>query len=114
MATKKAITMTNGSMVIKFDIIIPTEHGALFCACLQRTQEVASGGIGKGTQISIANVHELLGHCNENATHKTAKQLEWKITRGALKLCKKYAIAKAHQKNVQKESRGERGTEPNK
>ena len=80
--------MTKGSMVIKFDIIIPTKRGALFYACLKRTQDVTSGAIEKGTQMSITKLHELLGHFNENiAMQKTTKQLEWKITRDALKLC---------------------------
>ena len=94
-SNKKAITMTKGSMVIKFDIVIPTKHGSLLCAYLKSTQEVASGAIQKGTQTSILKAHELLGHCSKNAIQKTAKQLEWKITWGALKPCGNCALAKA-------------------
>ena len=70
---EKAIKLRKELMVIKFDIIIPTKHRALFCACLKCTQEVASGAIGKCTLMSIAKAHELLGHSNENATRKTAE-----------------------------------------
>ena len=42
---KKAIMTTKGSMGNRFDIIIPTKNGALFCACLKHTQEVVSGAI---------------------------------------------------------------------
>ena len=61
----KAITMRKGSMVIIFDIIIPTKNGALYCACFKRTggsnnDEIASGAIGKGTQMSIDKAHQLL------------------------------------------------------
>ena len=77
----KAVTMTKGSMTIVFDTIIPTKNGALYYTCFKRTggvsnDEIASGVIGKGTQISIEKAHQLLGHCNENATRQTAKQLE--------------------------------------
>ena len=65
---KKATMMKKGSIVIKFDIIILTKRKALFCACLKHTQEVASGAIGKGTQMSITKAYELPGHCNENTT----------------------------------------------
>ena len=107
-----AITMTKVSMVIKFDIIIPTKHGVLFCACLKRTREVASGAIGKGTQMSIAKAYELLGHYNENATQKTVEQLKWRITHGMLNPCENCTVCKgtteecAQRKQQQKVSQG--------
>ena len=99
----KTITMMKRSMIILSDIIIPTKNGALYCACSKRTgevsnDEIASGAIGKGTQMSIEKAHQLLGHCNENATGQTTKQLDWRITHEALKPCNNCAEAKAQQK----------------
>ena len=34
---KKATTVEKGSMVIKFDIVIPTKYEVLFCTCLKHT-----------------------------------------------------------------------------
>ena len=69
----KAITMTKGSMTIVFDIIIPTKNEALQYACFKRTGEVnndkiLSGATGKSNQMSIEKAHQLIRHCNENAT----------------------------------------------
>lgn len=110
----KCITMTKGGLTIKFDIVIPTKNGALYCACLKRKQDDVHGGIlGEGTEMNVAKAHALLGHCNELSTRRTASYLDWKITQGALKTCESCAIGKARQKNVPKQSSGEKAKEPN-
>ena len=56
--------------------------------------------------------HALLGHSHEDATRATAGYLGWKLTRGSAP-CQSCAESKAKQKNVPKESKGEKAMEPN-
>ena len=50
------------------------------------TEEVSGAASGGGgtTTMSIAKAHALLGHCNEAATRKIARNLDWTIARGSL------------------------------
>ncbi len=54
-----------------------------------------------------------LGHASKGATWQTAAALGTLITRGALKTCKSCAIAKAKQKNMNNESKGEKADKYN-
>ena len=64
-------------------------------------------------KISIKQAHAILGHSSEGKTQQTAAALGILITRGALKTCKSCAIAKAKQKNVNDESKGEKAVKYN-
>jgi hypothetical protein len=44
------------------------------------TQETAYPILEPGTQLKTSDLHELLGHCGEDATRNTAKFYGWKIT----------------------------------
>ena len=77
-----AITMKKGGKAIKFDIVIPTKHGAIYAGYFKRKDEVSGAAPEAGTQMNIEKAHQLLGHCSEATTRKMAKVLEWTISRG--------------------------------
>ena len=64
------------------------------------------------TKMNIDKVHGLLVHGSEESTRQTAKQLEWALTRGKIKPCLHCARSKAKQKNVYKDSKSPKATEP--
>ena len=80
---------------LAFDIVIPTEHGAFYCACFKRKKEVHLVMLGENTKMAIAKAHALLGHGNESSTRETAKYLGWTISRRAFMQCKNCVIVKA-------------------
>ena len=71
-----------------------------------------SMGLYTQVHINVKLAHQILGHCNKNATWKTSEYFRWKLMRGLLKPCKDCALAKAKQKNVPKEGTGEKAQEP--
>jgi hypothetical protein len=74
---------------------------------MKRTMEIAGAATDtKKTTMTIAQAHGKLGHFNEDATCKAAKQMGWKLKPGALKSCEACAAAKAKQKNVPQISEG--------
>jgi len=87
-----------------FDIQVNTKEGLVFCMYMTRdaTEEMASVVQDKPLKLTIQQAHDRLGHCNENATRKTAKELGWEITPGSLGPCEACAAAKAKQKNLPK------------
>jgi len=107
---REGIMLTKGDATIKFDIRIETRRGALFCGYFKRRQEVGAGSTESGAVFPIAKVHQILGHGGEDDARKTAKALGWRITRGSLAPCEACTIAKAKQKNVCKESSGEKAS----
>ena len=98
--------------VIDFDIVIPTEKGAIFACWFICDAELACISTEAGTTMNITKAHGLLGHGNEEATRQTSKELGWVITRGKLDPCLHCAKSKAKQKNVCKASENEKVTEP--
>lgn len=52
----------------------------------------------------VKTARERLGHCDEDKTRKTAKQLGWKLTRGSLPQCEGCTEARAQQKNIPMDS----------
>jgi hypothetical protein len=87
-ADNDAIVMRKGDSEIRFDIVIPTRNGALYCGCfMQRKREILGGAVGTGLELSIGQMHELLGHASNTTTRATAKAFGWSITRGAMKPC---------------------------
>jgi hypothetical protein len=57
-------------------------------------------------KMNIEQAHAILGHSGEETTRWTAAALGMGITRGTLKTCKSYSIAKVKQKNFNNESEG--------
>jgi hypothetical protein len=100
---KDAIWIEKDGNQIKFDIIIPTPKGALYCMYFKRKSEMSMSVTDSGTKMNITKAHELLGHCNEEMTREAAKNMGWILT-GPWKEYASCAAGKAKQKNVPKES----------
>jgi len=123
---KDGLSVQKGGWVIKFDIRVKTPKGIVLCAHIRRPEsegEVAAGmsddilddnqpnksmQLNLAIKMSIERAHAILGHSSEGKTHKTAAALDILITRGALKTFESCAIAKAKQKNVNDEIKGEK------
>jgi hypothetical protein len=102
---KNAIWIQSGDNKILFDIVIPTPKGALYVMYMKRTgvveNEMVNVNHGK---LTIQQVHERLGHCNEDMTRKSAKALGLDLSRGGLAPCAAYTAGKVKQKNVPKDN----------
>ncbi len=128
---KDGLFVEKGGRVIKFDIRVKTPKGVLWCAYIQQPEskgKVAAGmsnnrGDNQPTEsvqeltpaikMSIEQAHAILGHVSEGKTWQTAATIGILITRGALKTCESCAIAKAKQKNMNDESKGEKADKYN-
>ena len=86
--------------IIDFDIVVPTEKGAIYTCKFLRCVEVAAGSVTMPIRLNINRAHCLLGHRNKDSVHKTARELRWVLTCGTLKPCKHCTQSKARQKNV--------------
>jgi hypothetical protein len=106
---KEVIWIEKDGQEIRFDIIIPTPKGALYCMYYKRTSEMAMSAMDHGTKMNIMKAHDLLGHCSEDMTRATAKSMGW-ILSGGWNPCESCATAKAKQKNVPKESEHQAAT----
>ena len=106
---KEAIWLSKGDQTITFDIKIPTPKGVIYAMYMKRDDEVAGAGVTNDAPLtmSIAQAHDKLGHCSEDATRRGAKALGWHLTKGSLKPCAACAAAKAKQKNVPKYTENE-------
>jgi hypothetical protein len=94
-----------GAKTIYFDIVIPTKKGFLVAMYFRRNREVAAAITdGPSKKMTINEAHEMLGHGNEYATRKAAKELEIEITKGTMNVCEACTVAKSKQKNVAKVS----------
>ena len=102
---KNGLRYTKGGHKLKFNMKVKSPKGMLLCARLTHTADEV-GGVANTTQykptktVSIVKAHDKLGHMDEEATRKTAKQLGWTITRGTLPKCESCAKGKAKQKKV--------------
>jgi hypothetical protein len=103
------ITLSKGDQKLTFDIPIETPKGVVYAIYLNRS-EVAAPALP--TTMNIKKAHRLLGHQSEDATRKTAKSLEWTITKGSMTPCLPCTISKAKQKNTVKLSNHETCTNP--
>jgi hypothetical protein len=90
--------------VIKFDIVLPTEKGAIYACKFVCTVEVAMASMDNMVRLNINMAPCLLGHRNEDSVKKTARELGWVLTRGTLMPCEHCAKSKGKQNNVYKES----------
>jgi hypothetical protein len=88
---------------IDFDIKFPTPKGALYAMYFKCNMETGLAATSTGAKMPIMKAHSLLGHCNEDTTHKAAGEYGWLLT-GSWKPCEACAAGKARQKNVPKES----------
>ena len=85
---------------IDFDIVVPTEKGAIYACKFSRCVEVAAGSVTMPMRLNINRAHCLLGHRNEDSVRKTAREFGWVLMHGILMPCEHCARSKAKQKNV--------------
>ena len=123
--TETEMTLTKGETVLKFDILIKTGQGNLYCAYFKRNvaenasvaaeeeSEKVVKPVVKEKTITIKKAHCQLGHMGEVKTRAAAQGLKYRILRGVLKACEACAIAKAKQKSVPKISNSPKSTVPN-
>jgi hypothetical protein len=117
---KHSIIVWNQTQSIVFDLVIRTKF---FCAKFMRNiwesetansviQTVKSGSkIAKEIlKVNIKRAHECFGHMNKIATCKTAAQLGMELSWTGFATCESCTIGKAQQRNVPKESLGEKVT----
>ena len=86
--------------VINFDIIVPTEKGAVYICKFVGEMELASVSTGLGKWVIVNNAHCLLRHRNVDSVRKTANELSWVFTHGMFNVCEHCAKAMVKQKNV--------------
>jgi len=103
-ADLKQLWLTKDQNKIVFDIVIPTPKGMLYAMYLKHDTDIAGISADVKVKMTVQQAHSLLGHSNEEATHKSAKALGWDLKPGDLQPCAACAAAKAKQKNVPKES----------
>ena len=71
---KTLIRIENGmGGMIDFDIVVPTEKGAIYACKFSRCVEVAAGSVTMPMRLNINRAHCLLGHWNEDSMRKTFK-----------------------------------------
>ncbi len=113
------LTVKKSRKFIKFDIIVKTPKGVLWCAYSKRPEsdgevaaEMSNNKIANqpnksmqelmpAIKISIEQAHAILWHSSKDATWQTTAALSILIIRGALKTCKSCAITKAREKKSQ-------------
>ncbi len=83
---------------INFDIVVPTEKGAIYACKFARTMEVATASADTMVRLNINMAHCLLGHRNEDSVQKTARELGWVLSHGTLKPCEHCAQSKVKQR----------------
>ena len=98
---------------LAFDIVIPTEHGAFYCACFKRKKEVHLVMLGENTKMAIAKAHALLGHGNESSTRETANLPGLDNQSWGIYAMQKLCHCEDPIKNVPKESGGEKSKKAN-
>jgi hypothetical protein len=101
---KISIWIEKGRNKVTFDLMIPTPKGMMFAMYFACETEIAGATIDNDPTMTIEQAHVRLGHSSEGATRKTAKALNWTLTKATLKPCDACAAAKAKQKNLPKAS----------
>jgi hypothetical protein len=109
--------INKGSATLKFDQVFRTQKGLILgVEMVPRTQGmagIATAALDRGKTLQIDHLHNILGHPSEDTTRKTAEFYRWNVN-GKFTPCEDCGIAKAWQKNVNKETetrsiiRGER------
>ena len=61
--------------MINFNIVVPTEKGAIYACKFVRTVEVTTASAERTMKVNINMAHCLLGHRNEDSMRKTAKEI---------------------------------------
>jgi hypothetical protein len=102
-----SICLSKGDVSVTFDRVLRTANGSVSGIKLSIDESpVAYNTISNfrpGKSININDFHKMLGHYGSDRLQKTAKIHSLKLS-GEFETCAECAIAKARQKNVNKES----------
>jgi hypothetical protein len=82
---ENSIWLEKGRNKIIFDIKITTSTGAIYCAYMKRKFELTNlskDGTRKEFMYTVLQVHERLGHSNEDATRATSDIVVMKLKKG--------------------------------
>ena len=101
---KSGMVLKKGDRSVKFDIVIPTPKGSIYCMYFKRDAEVTGVAAGKPKKLPIMALHKMLGHPDEEKTRETANFLGIEIECGGMCPCGACTAAKVKQKNMPKTS----------
>jgi hypothetical protein len=103
------ISLTKGSASITFDRIINSLDGTVSGVKIvyldSPTAYIAQNKLDSGKSVNVNMFHEMIGHCGLYCLKKTAQVHRLKL-KGDFKVCKDCAVAKARQKNLNKDWKG--------
>jgi hypothetical protein len=103
------ISLTKGSASITFDGIIKSSDGTVsgikMVSLDSSTAYVAQNKADSSKGIDVNKFHEMIGHCGVDRLKKTAQVDRLKL-KGNFKVCEDCAVAKARQKNLNKDWKG--------
>jgi hypothetical protein len=99
----QVMTLTKGSIVICFDINIPSGDGYFSATEILPLDDAANAVMEAGQTMKMQAFHEVFGHSSEETMRVTAKAVNIKVT-GNLKPCEHCLVSKSRQKNVPKTS----------
>ena len=83
---EEVIWIEKDGQQLRFDTVIPTPKGALYCMYYKKATKMAMTATERGTKLNIMKAHDLLGHCSEEMTWLVAKLMGWILT-GLWKPC---------------------------
>jgi hypothetical protein len=103
------ISLKKGSVSATFDRVIKTVNGSI-TGIKMTTYDPSVAYLAKGSLTSIKEIdvnkfHEMIGHCCVDRLKKTAN-IHGLKSKGEFKVCEDYALAKARQRNVNKDWKG--------
>ena len=96
------MSLTKGSMTIKFDKIQKTKNG--FCPGIIMKTKLTQESAYIAQIMTYTEGHQKLGHPGEELTKATANKIGWKMTKKTEE-CESCPIGKARQKNLNRNSR---------
>jgi hypothetical protein len=74
---EKSISLTKGSLTVRFDIKIHMPKGVLYAVCIKWKTDTANEAVAVATttetKVNIKQAHDKLGHMGDNLTHKVTK-----------------------------------------
>jgi hypothetical protein len=103
------ISLNKGSASTTFDRIIKSLDGTVSGIKIvyldSPTAYVAQNKLDSGKSVNVNKFHEIIGHCGLDRSKKTAQVHGLKL-KGDFKVCEDCSVAKARQKNLNKDWKG--------
>jgi hypothetical protein len=103
------ISLKKGSVSVTFDRVIKTVNGSISGIKMTTHDHfvayLANGSLTAIKEIDVNKFHEMIGHCGVDRLKKTAN-IDGLKFKGEFKVCEDCALAKARQRNVNKDWKG--------